>query len=100
MFLCICLFYSCFKNLVDGSRQRYLLRSETLETLRGRLAITNRGIAFAKSQIRKGLQLFSDLDEPLVNFEDSDDEDESDDNDGYDRREENSENWSSDENGN
>ena len=77
-----------------------MLCSETLETLRGRLAITNRGIAFAKSQIRKGLQLFSDLDEPLVNFEDSDDEDESDDNDGYDRREENSENWSSDENEN
>ena len=53
-----------------------------------------------KGQIRKGLQLFRDLDQPLVNFEDSDDEDESDDNDGYDRREENSENWSSDENEN
>ena len=53
-----------------------------------------------KGQIRKGLQLFRDLDQPLVNFEDSDDDDGTDDNHGYDRREENSENWSSDENEN
>ena len=46
----------------------------TLESLQGLLAITNRGIAFAKSQIASGLAYFKDLDNSLVNVEENKDE--------------------------
>lgn len=55
-------------------RQRHLLRAERPEILQGHLAIINMGIAFAKSQIRPGLQYFTDLDTSLANFEESDDD--------------------------
>lgn len=51
---------------------RYCLRDDTLQSLKGRLAIINEGIVFAKSQIRKGCDLFVDLGRSMINLEDSD----------------------------
>jgi hypothetical protein len=50
------------------------VRAERLDTLQGHLAIINMGIAFAKSQIRNGLEYFRDLDNSLACLEDSDDD--------------------------
>ncbi|CAB4029371.1 Hypothetical predicted protein [Paramuricea clavata] len=61
------------ESAVDKGR-RYLVRTERLDTLQGHLAIVNMGIAFAKSQIRNGLEYFRDLDNSLASLEDSDDD--------------------------
>ena len=61
-------------NLVDKNDNRYCIRHNTIQSLRGRLAIAKKGIAFAKSQIRNGCSLFVDLEQSLSNIEDSDDE--------------------------
>lgn len=45
-----------------------------MKTLHGRLAITSSGIAFAKDQLKKGLGLFHNLDQSMVNVDDSDSE--------------------------
>ena len=73
--------------MVDENHHRYCIRNDDLLSLRGRLAITNKGIAFAKSQIRKGCDAFVDLDHSMINLEDSDNEfysDDDDDDDGDD----------------
>ena len=61
-------------NLVEKNDNRYCIPHNTTQSLRGRLAIAKKGIAFAKSQIRNGCSLFVDLEQSLSNIEDSDDE--------------------------
>ena len=83
--------------MVDKNNNRYCTHNNTITSLEGHLAIAKEGIAFAKSQIRKGCSLFLDLEQSLSIIEDSDDEFLSDnDNDSDD--EEDLECYSSDEN--
>ena len=84
--------------MVDENHNRYCIRHNTIQSLRGRLAVANKGIAFAKTQIRKGCSLFVDLEQSLSNIEDSEDEflSDGDNNDAY--AEEDLEYYSCDEN--
>ncbi|XP_028403981.1 uncharacterized protein LOC114526580 isoform X2 [Dendronephthya gigantea] len=83
------------ENLL-GDRKCYSLRCERIETLQGQLAITNKGIAFAKSQIAVGLKYFRHLDTSLACLEEIDDKCDDDDDDEY--YNESEEDWSSDDN--
>ena len=68
------LFCSVFFKTTSKQRQRYFIPAKRLDTLQGYLAIANMGIAFAKNQIRSGLEYFADLDASFASLETSDHE--------------------------